>query len=90
MCTRFIEREENKQIVRSNTHRYRKQMKEKARKGKVDSRFNKVIKKMVDEGQSQQDIDPIIKLARALNLQSDSNDTSDSDSDENSQQSDDS
>ena len=47
---------------------------------------------MVDEGQSQQDIDPIIKLARALNLQSDSNDTSDSDSDsdENSQQSDDS
>ena len=92
MCTRFTEREENKQVVRSNTHRYRKQVKEKARKGKMDSRFNNVIKKMVDEGQLQQDIDPIIKLARALNVQSEINDTSDgdSDSDDNSQQSDDS
>ena len=90
MCTRFLQDENNKQIVRENTHRYRKQLKERMRKKKVDNRLNNVIKKMVDEGQTQQEIDPIVKLAIAMDLQSSSNEDSESDNDNDSQQSQDS
>ena len=76
--------------MRENTHRYRKQLKERMRKKKVDNRLNNVIKKMVDEGQTQQEIDPIVKLATAMDLQSTSNDESESDNDNDSQQSQDS
>ena len=65
-------------------------MKQKSNKYKADKRINNVIKKMVNEGQSQEDIDPIIKLARAMNSQTVSTYTSDSDSDQDSQNSEDS
>ena len=90
MCTKFLEEENNKLIVQENTHRYRKQLKERMRKKKVDNRMNTVINRMVDEGQSQQEIDPIIKLAMAMNLNSTSNEESESDNDEDSQNSEDS
>ena len=51
--------------------------------------MNNVIRKMVEEGQSQQEIDPIIKLARALNIQSMSTYTSECDSNNSSQNSED-
>ena len=60
------------------------------RKKKVDTRTNTVVNRMVDEGQSQQKIDPIIKLAMAINLNSTSNEDSESDNDEDSQNSEDS
>ena len=85
-----MEQEENQQAVKSNTYRYKKQLKEKANKYRADKRMNNVIKKMVDEGQSQEDIDPIIKLARAINSQTISTYTSDSDSDQDSLNSEDS
>ena len=88
MCTRFLEDDNNKQTVRENTYRYRKQLKERLQKKRVDTRVKRVINKLVDKGQSQQDIGPIIKMAMALNLQSTSSDTSDNDND--SQQSNDS
>ena len=90
LCKRFMEQEENQQAVKSNTYRYKKQLKEKANKYRADKRMNNVIKKMVDEGQSQEDIDPIIKLARAINSQTISTYTSDSDSDQDSLNSEDS
>ena len=81
MCLRFIKQEDNNATVRNNTYRYKKQLKEKMQKNKVESRMHHAIKKMVDEGNNQQDIDPIIKLARAFHVEdSDSDDTSDDDS----------
>ena len=80
MCTRFINQEDNNALVRNNTYRYKKQLKEKMEKHKVESRMQHAIKKMVDEGNNQHDIDPIIKLARAFHVDdSDSDNTSDDD-----------
>ena len=68
MCTNFMDQEDNRVIVWNNIYRYKKQLKEKIQKNKGESCMEHMIRKTADEGNNQQDIDPIVKLTRLFQI----------------------
>ena len=79
LCSRFLNSADSKQIIKANTYRYKKRLQERSQKYKVDSRMASAIKKLEDDGESITDMNPIIKLARAIATQASIDDSCDSD-----------
>ena len=82
MCCIFIAKEENAKVVKSNSYRYKKSMKERMQDRKMTNRLDGIVQKMEDNGESRMAIDPIINLAKVIHSQH--TDDEDSNSDESS------
>ena len=72
MCTKFIDNAENTQDIKSNFYRYKKDRKDKAPNVKISSKIDGIIRSMEDEGHETKDLAPIIHIAKAMALNSDS------------------
>ena len=67
MCSRYINNGENEKYVKNNTYRYKKMIKEKSSNRKMSKRLEGIVKRLEDDGQNQEQIEPIINLARVYN-----------------------
>ena len=72
MCTKFLDNTENTQAIKSNFSRYKKDCKDKALNAKTSSKMDGIIRIMDDEGHDTKDLSPIIHIAKAMALNSDS------------------
>ena len=77
----FIDDAANAQLVKSNTYRYRKDRKEKSLRSKRSSKMRGVIRRLEDQGHTPTELPPMIHMARAMEVSSDTDysDTVDSD-----------
>ena len=66
MCQAFISNDANADHTRRNLQDYHKVRHKKASRTKTESRVNKIIHKMVEDGVSNQEIATYIKMAHAL------------------------
>ena len=79
LCCIFIAKEENAKVVKSNSYRYKKSMKERMQHRKMTNRLDGIVRKMEDSGESRMAIDPIINLAKVLQSQDTDDENSNSD-----------
>ena len=84
-CANFLAKESNLPAIKSNTYKYKKDRKERAKRNKVSTKMDTFIKKLEENGSGGQDMTPIIHMAQAIATHSDYNsdtDGSDEDSDQ--------
>ena len=78
ICTTFLEISDNTQALKSSFYWYKKSCKDKELNAKTIYKTDGIIRSMEDEGYNTKDLAPIICIAKAITLNSDS-DTDDSD-----------
>ena len=71
ICSTYMADPNNKDIIKSNTYKYRKDRKEKSIIAKQTSKMDGILRKMEDDGRTEAEMAPLIHMANAMTVESD-------------------
>ena len=77
LCNRCIEDTVNAQLIKNNSYRYKKSVKDKAQRSKASKRMDEVIWKLKDEVHKQEQLLPMIQIAEAMVANTESDESAD-------------
>ena len=74
LCSQYIANSDNNRTMKNNTYRFKKRVKESKQTSQIESKLDVVVKQLEENREKLQNLEYIIKLARALHYDGDNND----------------